>query len=206
MSLGKLYIATGNAHKVEELSTMFKAAALDLSVCSAKEVGGMPDVVEDADTFEGNALLKAKALVERVAPDDWVLADDSGIVVDALGGAPGIYSARYAGEPADDDRNNEKLLNELGDLPFEKRTGRFVCALVLLGNGVEEYFVGKVEGNIGFELKGEFGFGYDPMFVPKGYEITMGQIEPEEKNGISHRGNALSLLVDWFKSRSQKTD
>lgn len=200
MRISKLYIATGNAHKVQELHTMLTLADINIEVCSPDAFGGMPEVVEDAATFAGNALLKAKALLARVGPENWVLADDSGIVVDALGGAPGVYSARFAGDACDNEANNALLLKKLANVPAPQRSARFVCCLALLGQGQEMLFNGSVEGEIGFECKGKLGFGYDPLFIPKGYAVTMGELQPSVKNKISHRAVALEKLILWLRS------
>jgi len=197
----KLFIATGNQHKIEELQAMLEQARVDITVCSPNGVGGMPPVIEDADSFVGNALLKARALAEKVADKNWILADDSGLVVDALDGAPGVYSSRYAGEAGDDAANNARLLQELAYIPEENRTARFVCSLVLLVEGNAFVFEGKVEGKIGFTCKGQQGFGYDPLFIPAGHTVTMAELGQHEKNTISHRANALHKLLAWIKAQ-----
>ncbi len=196
-----IYVATGNAHKVLEIGRFFETHGLNhVTVKSAKEAGGMPHVDENADTFEGNALLKAKALKEKVGKNAYVLADDSGIEVDALDGAPGIFSARYAGESGNDQANNEKLMRELTDIPDAKRTAHYVCALVLLKpDGEEEFFSDICEGRLLREPHGNNGFGYDPYFVPNGYDKTFGELAPTIKDNISHRARALKLLVDFLK-------
>ena len=187
-------IASNNAHKATEI-----AEALDFpgwEFKTLKQVGVSSDPAEDAETFLGNARIKAHA-AQQASGGMPVLADDSGLEVDALDGAPGVHSARYAGEPCDDTANNAKLLDALSDVADEARTARFVCQLVFLdesGNEVDAR--GTVEGRIAHEAHGENGFGYDPLFLPEvfGFERSLGEAEPEEKNAVSHRGNALREL------------
>ena len=187
-------IASNNAHKATEI-----AEALDFpgwEFKTLKQVGVSSDPAEDAETFLGNARIKAYA-AQRASGGMPVLADDSGLEVDALDGAPGVHSARYAGEPCDDAANNAKLLDALSDVADEARTARFVCQLVFLdesGNEVDAR--GTVEGRIANEAHGENGFGYDPLFLPEvfGFERSLGEAKPEEKNAVSHRGNALREL------------
>ncbi len=187
-------IASNNAHKATEI-----AEALDFpgwEFKTLKQVGVSSDPVEDAETFLGNARIKAHA-AQQASGGMPVLADDSGLEVDALDGAPGVHSARYAGEPCDDAANNAKLLNALSDVADEARTARFVCQLVFLDeNGNEVDARGTVEGRIAHEAHGENGFGYDPLFLPEvfGFERSLGEAKPEEKNAVSHRGNALREL------------
>ena len=187
-------IASNNAHKATEI-----AEALDFpgwEFKTLKQVGVSSDPAEDAETFLGNARIKAHA-AQQASGGMPVLADDSGLEVDALDGAPGVHSARYAGEPCDDAANNAKLLDALSDVADEARTARFVCQLVFLdesGNEVDAR--GTVEGRIANEAHGENGFGYDPLFLPEvfGFERSLGEAKPEEKNAVSHRGNALREL------------
>ena len=187
-------IASNNAHKAREI-----AEALDFpgwEFRTLRELGIESDPAEDADTFEGNARIKARAAREA-SGGRAVLADDSGLVVDALDGAPGVRSARYAGEDATDAANNAKLLDELADVPDAQRTARFMCTLVFIDeDGSEEVAHGVVEGRIGHAERGEHGFGYDPLFLPDvfGGERTLAEALPQEKNAVSHRGNALRAL------------
>ncbi|WP_337368609.1 RdgB/HAM1 family non-canonical purine NTP pyrophosphatase [Senegalimassilia faecalis] len=189
-----MLIASNNAHKATEI-----AEALDFpgwEFKTLKQVGVSSDPAEDAETFLGNARIKAHA-AQQASGGMPVLADDSGLEVDALDGAPGVHSARYAGEPCDDAANNAKLLDALSDVADEARTARFVCQLVFLdesGNEVDAR--GTVEGRIAHEAHGENGFGYDPLFLPEvfGFERSLGEAKPEEKNAVSHRGNALREL------------
>lgn len=187
-------IASNNAHKAREI-----AEALDFpgwEFRTLRDLGIASDPEEDADTFEGNARIKARAAREA-SGGRAVLADDSGLVVDALDGAPGVRSARYAGEDATDAANNAKLLDELADVPDAQRTARFMCTLVFIDeDGSEEVAHGVVEGRIGHAERGEHGFGYDPLFLPDvfGGERTLAEALPQEKNAVSHRGNALRAL------------
>lgn len=187
-------IASNNAHKAREI-----AEALDFpgwEFCTLRDLGIASDPEEDADTFEGNARIKARAAREA-SGGRAVLADDSGLVVDALDGAPGVRSARYAGEPCDDAANNAKLLAELADVPDARRSARFVCALAFIDeDGTETTARGTVEGRIAREGRGSHGFGYDPLFLPDAFSgsRTLAEALPEEKNAVSHRGNALREL------------
>lgn len=191
-------LATNNAHKADEI-----ANALDFEGWrfeTLAQAGLASDPEEDAGTFEGNARIKAQAAWDaaRAAGKRCaVLADDSGLEVDALDGAPGVYSSRYAGADGDDDANNAKLLAALEGVPDAQRTGRFVCTLVLLDEGGAETVAhGTVEGRIGHELRGSEGFGYDPLFLPDAFggELTLAEVPQERKAEVSHRGNALRAL------------
>lgn len=191
----QVVIATNNRHKVEEIKTALDFPGWEFLTLS--QVTGYPEPEEDADTFAGNALIKARAAHEATGMA--ALADDSGLVVDALDGRPGVYSARYAGVHGDDAANNAKVLAELEGVPDEQRTGRFVCALAFVDeNGNEITVEGAVEGRIGYELRGSEGFGYDPMFMPEafGFEKSLAEVSQDEKNAISHRGNALRILKE----------
>ena len=187
-------IASNNAHKAREI-----AEALDFpgwEFRTLRELGIASDPEEDADTFEGNARIKARAAREA-SGGRAVLADDSGLVVDALDGAPGVRSARYAGEDATDAANNAKLLDELADVPDAQRTARFVCTLVFIDEaGSDDVAHGVVPGRIGHAERGEHGFGYAPLCLPDvfGGERTLAEALPQEKNAVSHRGNALRAL------------
>lgn len=196
----KLFLATGNLHKVEELQAMLAAADLEIEVHTPAVVGGMPEVVEDQETFSGNALKKARALSAILPEDGWALADDSGLCVDALGGAPGVYSARYAGEDANDSDNIDKLLAALAEVSEGRRGASFQCHLAIVSPHGEEYvFEGKCEGRIIRDRKGEGGFGYDPVFIPDGFEQSFAELSSEEKAQLSHRGIAMGKLVAWIK-------
>lgn len=189
----QLIVATGNAHKVEEFESLL--AGCGFEVVSAKVCGGMPDVVEDGDSFAANAAIKARALKAIAPKDAWVVSDDSGLEVDALDGAPGIYSARYAGESATDSQNLDKLLRELETISVPARMGRFRCVLCLLDpSGAVHYFDGACEGHIAESAKGNEGFGYDPAFVPDGYEQTFGELGESVKSKLSHRALAVQEM------------
>ncbi|MGI6106298.1 MAG: RdgB/HAM1 family non-canonical purine NTP pyrophosphatase [Raoultibacter sp.] len=191
----KVVIASNNAHKVSEIKTALNFEGWEFY--TLRELGIVSEPEEDADTFEGNARIKAQAA--HAACGYAALADDSGIVVDALNGAPGVFSARYAGEHGSDADNNTKLLAELEEIPDERRTGRFVCSLVFIDeDGTELVAQGTIEGYIGYELQGDEGFGYDPLFFPLEFkgEKTLAEVSQDEKNAISHRGNALRNLKE----------
>ncbi|MDP6525798.1 MAG: XTP/dITP diphosphatase [Kiritimatiellia bacterium] len=183
----KLLIATGNAHKLREIRQIFTMPGLE--ILGMEAFPDAPEVIEDGETFEANAVKKAVTLASVTGL--WALADDSGLVVDVLDGAPGVYSARYAGEPVDYAANNSKLLAELADKP--DRTARFRCAIALASpDGDVRVVDGSCKGRIGENLKGCEGFGYDPLFIPDGYDQTFAEMPAEEKNAISHRGRALA--------------
>lgn len=174
--------------------------AMGVSLSTVEDFPECPDVEETEETFAGNALKKARAV--SVCTGRFTLADDSGLEVYALGGAPGVYSARYAGEEAGDRENMQKLLRELGDTAPENRGGAFVCVIALVGpDGTEETFHGRVEGVLGTEPRGKSGFGYDPVFYPEGHDRTFAQMSPEEKDRMSHRGRALEKLRDYLAHR-----
>ena len=183
----KLLLATRNANKVREIKEIFTSASLEL--VSADDVPGLPkDVEEDADTFEGNALKKARTLC--AASGLWTLADDSGLEVKALGNEPGVHSARYAGEPTNTPANNAKLLRNLQGVT--DRAARFRCAIALCAPDGREWTVeGSCPGRIIDAPRGTTGFGYDPLFVPDGYDQTFAELGSEIKNRISHRARAL---------------
>ena len=196
----KLIIASNNAHKVSEIKAIL--GCFYDEILSLREAGIDMDVVEDTNTFEGNALKKARE-VFAVADADAVLSDDSGLMVDALGGAPGVYSARYAGEGHDDAANNAKLLDALRDVPDEKRTARFCTSVALIRKGMPAVTAnGSVEGRILRSSQGQNGFGYDPLFYYEPLKKSFAQLTPEEKNSVSHIRCALESLCD--KLRAEK--
>jgi XTP/dITP diphosphohydrolase len=191
----QLIIATGNSHKLEEIRAIFNLPGLELVGLDA--VPDAPEVEEDRDTFEGNAVKKAATLA--AVTGHWTMADDSGLEVDALGGAPGVYSARYAGEPVSDAANNHKLLQELEGVT--DRTARFRCVIALCSPEGESCTVeGRCEGHIAEVEAGCGGFGYDPLFIAEGYDITFAEMAPRAKNAISHRGRALARAVDEWSA------
>tara|TARA_Y100001934_G_scaffold250941_1_gene313682 strand:- start:597 stop:1202 length:606 start_codon:yes stop_codon:yes gene_type:complete len=193
-----IYLASGNAHKLHELQAALEDAGLPIRVRGPGEIGGMPEVEETGSTFKANALLKAEGLSSVGPRDGWFLADDSGIEIDALGGRPGVISARYAGTDCDDEANNDKVLEEMREVPKERRACRFRCVLALVGDGLEETFSGSCGGLLLEERRGTGGFGYDPLFLPDESESTFAEISLEEKARISHRARALVKLVDWL--------
>ncbi|PIR26801.1 MAG: non-canonical purine NTP pyrophosphatase, RdgB/HAM1 family [Deltaproteobacteria bacterium CG_4_10_14_0_2_um_filter_43_8] len=182
----KLIVATKNKGKLAEIKRML--SDIDLQVVSFEEEH-FSDVLEDGKTFLENARKKALACHK---PDAWSLADDSGLCVDALDLAPGVYSARYAGERATDSDNNAKLISALDGVPTEKRAASFHCALVLVSPAGNKWeFEGKMEGSVLQEPRGENGFGYDPLFLVKGTDRSAAELSPGEKDAYSHRGRAL---------------
>ena len=184
----KILIASRNAHKIQEIREIFALPGVEW--VSTAEYPDLADVVEDGDTFEANALKKATELA--TATGLWALADDSGLEVTALGNAPGVYSARYAGEPCNHANNNAKLLRELAGK--KDRSARFRCVAALSDPaGRAETVSGSCPGHIIEHLRGAKGFGYDPLFVPDGYEATFAEMGNEQKNKLSHRGRAMML-------------
>ena len=189
----RMIFATGNENKMKEIREIL--GALPLEILSMKEAGVSADIVEDGKTFEENALIKARAICKLAG--EMVLADDSGLEIDYLNKEPGIYSARYMGEDTSYHIKNKSLIDRLEGVPDEKRTARFVCAIAaVFPDGKELVVRGTVEGIIGYEEKGENGFGYDPIFYLPERGCTTAELPPEEKNSISHRGNALRLMKE----------
>ncbi len=197
----QIYLASGNAHKVTELQALARATALPVEIFSARVIGGMPDVVEDAGTFAGNARKKARALWSRVPAGAWALADDSGLCVDALAGAPGVESAYYAGPQGDGAANLAKLVAALRDVPAAQRGAHFVCVLWLCGpDGREQMFEGRCDGGLRAEPRGGAGFGYDPLFVPAGHSASFAELGDAVKSTLSHRARAWSRLAEWVRA------
>ena len=187
-------IASNNAHKAEEIAQALSFEGWEFK--TLRQLGIESDPEEDADSFAGNARIKALS-AHQASGGMAALADDSGLIVDALDGAPGVYSSRFAGNQCDDEANNDKLLACLADVPDENRSARFACALCFIDeDGSETTAWGTVEGRIGYERRGQWGFGYDPLFLAKdlGYQKTTAEIPPDQKAAISHRGNALREL------------
>jgi len=192
----RIIIASRNKGKINEFKKLFEKEGV--TVLSLDDLDmTIPEIEETGATFHENAKIKAETVASIV--NEPVIADDSGLVVDALNGRPGVYSARYAGEPTDDVKNYEKVLDELEAVEEKNRTARFVAVLALSRPGEETlFFEGKCEGKIAYEPKGEHGFGYDPIFIPDGYDVTMAQLTEDEKNKISHRFHALERLKKWL--------
>lgn len=188
----ELIFATNNKHKLMEVRPLLEGKVL---IHSLSEIGLEGDIPETADTLEGNALQKAMWVYQRTGRD--CFADDTGLEVDALGGAPGVYSARYAGEDCSFDDNMNKLLAALHGV--ENRQARFRTVVCLLQNGQPHYFEGRVEGHILTEKHGTEGFGYDPIFQPNESNVPFAQMDMQAKNKISHRGRAMAKLIEYLK-------
>jgi len=189
----KLILATRNPKKIEEIRSIlghqFEVAGMD-TISASSDL----ELIEDCQTFAGNAIIKAVSVAKTT--QQLALADDSGLVVDALDGAPGVHSARYAGENATDEARNQKLLHELKDIPYSQRAARFQCAIAMADKeGKIEVVEGICQGKIARQPKGDQGFGYDPVFVPDEYQQTFAQLGATVKNRISHRRRALALAV-----------
>lgn len=195
-----LVLASRNRHKCDELRELLAGLPIDVRL-----LGDYPDasdVLEDGETFAANAIKKAQSAAAFTG--EWSLADDSGLVVDALDGAPGVYSARFAGEPSNDARNNQELLRRLADVPAAQRTARFKAVIALAGpHGELDLVEGTAEGLVLEEPRGTGGFGYDPLFLFPDLGRTMAELSPAEKNALSHRGKAMaelrSRLVERFR-------
>lgn len=194
----QIVFATGNKDKMREIREIM--ADVDVEVISMKEAGIIVDVVEDGETFEENSLIKAKAIAEHT--DAIVLADDSGLEIDYLNKAPGVYSARFMGEDTSYDIKNQALIDKLEGVPKEARTARFVCAIGAVLPNKETLVVREtMEGYIGYEIAGENGFGYDPIFYLDEFGCSSAALSREQKNEISHRGKALRAMKDILISR-----
>ena len=194
-----IFLATKNQHKLTELKDLLSALIPDPpQLLSAFDVDPHGEVEESGDTFYENALIKARALRALVPEGSWVLADDSGLCVDALDGAPGVYSARYSGIQGDDAGHNQKLLKTLSQV--SDRSASFLCCLVLLDSGGRPHeFYGQCHGRIATKASGANGFGYDPLFLVERFGKTMAELSPEEKASISHRGDAMRAFAQWLK-------
>ena len=183
-----IVFATNNAHKLEEVRQIVGER---FRVLSLKEINCHDDIPETADTLEGNALIKARWIKERYGFD--CFADDTGLMVDALGGAPGVHTARYAGDDCNSEKNVSKMLSELEGV--EERNAHFSTVIALIYEGQEVVMEGRVDGIIATKRGGNGGFGYDPIFIPEGYDITFAEMPAYEKNAISHRGRAMQKLM-----------
>jgi len=191
----KIVIATHNRHKVEEIKDILSDLSFELlSLDNFPEIG---EIIEDGETLEENARKKAREVFQTIQNSKFKiqnlisLADDTGLEVDALAGRPGVYSARYSGENATYRQNNEKLLGELRNIPLDNRTAKFRCVISIIGNGIDEVAVGEMRGRIVEDERGTNGFGYDPLFMPDGYDITYAEMDSGLKNKLSHRALAL---------------
>ena len=194
-----LHLATGNAHKAREMQALADASGLQVSVVAA---AAMPAVAEDTGTFAGNARKKAYALLPLLLPDAWVLADDSGLGVDALGGAPGVESAYFAGPAGDGAANLHKLTEAMRNMPPERRGAHFICVLALVTPAHGELlFEGRCDGALAMAPAGGNGFGYDPLFVPTGCTQTYAELGDAEKCQLSHRARAWGRLAEWLRPR-----
>ncbi|TXC81517.1 RdgB/HAM1 family non-canonical purine NTP pyrophosphatase [Luteibaculum oceani] len=183
--------ASNNQGKIKEFKEMFSG----YDVLGLKDMGINVDIPENGKTFEENALIKLRYLAKQ-HPDLTIIADDSGLCVNALDGAPGVYSARYSGEDATDASNNKKLLEQLDGI--EDRSAYFVCVLALFHNGLEYVFEGRVSGTIAKQISGDYGFGYDPLFIPRSFDKTFADLPKQVKKDISHRANAVKQLKEFL--------
>ncbi|MDL2314755.1 non-canonical purine NTP diphosphatase [Bacteroidales bacterium OttesenSCG-928-C19] len=188
----KIVFATNNKHKLEEIGKMLKGV---IEIAGLSDIGFSGDIPETADTLEGNAAQKAHYIYDRYGLD--CFADDTGLEVDALDGAPGVYSARYAGEHCSFEDNMNKLLNALSGK--ESRNARFRTVICLIEGGKETFFEGEVQGSILKEKRGGEGFGYDPIFQPNGFSTSFAEMNLEDKNKISHRGRATQKLIEYLR-------
>ncbi|MCR5720243.1 MAG: XTP/dITP diphosphatase [Lachnospiraceae bacterium] len=202
--MARIVFATGNKGKLKEIRSIM--ADLNMEIVSMKEAGVDPEIVEDGKTFKENAFIKARE-VAKLLKDDIVMADDSGLVIDALNGEPGIYSARYLGEDTPYSVKNADLIKRLEGVENKDRTARFVCVVAcVFPDKTEAFGEGVIEGRIGYEERGENGFGYDPIFYLPDKDVTTAELSEEDKNAISHRGNALRAVKDhvlrWSRENS----
>ena len=200
----KIIFATGNQNKMREVREIMEGTGYE--IVSMKEAGIESDPEETGATFEENVLIKARDVAVKLSDEDKgkviVLADDSGLEVDYMDKAPGVYSARFMGHETSYDIKNNAILEKLEGVPEEKRTARFVCAIgAIFPDGKEEVVLKTMEGKIGHKISGTNGFGYDPIFIPEGYDVTSADISPEEKNKISHRGKALRKMKELLTKR-----
>ena len=190
----KFVLATHNAGKVAELRAILQSAVADLDLIGYTG----PEPIENGTTFAENALIKARAAYEHTGMPS--IADDSGVCVDILGGSPGIFTAIWAGG-RDNVQNRQLLLRQMADISPAHRSAAFVCTIALVSETEELCFTGNWPGTIAFAERGEHGHGYDPVFIPEGFEVTAAELEPEVKNALSHRAQALSALISYLKTR-----
>lgn len=190
----KSVFASSNKNKIKEIKSILP---ISIELCGLEETGITEEIPETGNTIKENSFLKAKYVVDFLKDSNVsAFADDSGLEVEALNGAPGVYSARYAGQPKNDEANNKKLLEELRNIP--NRKARFVTIITLIMNNEVHYFEGEINGTIAFEPRGDSGFGYDPLFIPRGYRSTFAELGPEIKNTISHRAIAVKKLEEFL--------
>jgi XTP/dITP diphosphohydrolase len=205
MTSGRVVLATRNAKKLAELRRIVAAEAPDVQILGLANVASYSEPAESERTFEGNALIKARACVAATGLP--ALADDSGLAVDVLNQMPGVRSARWAGPGASDEENNALLLRQLEDVPPAERTARFICAMALvLPDGTEHVRLGEMRGRLAVSAAGHHGFGYDPLFVAEGYTMTNGELEPSAKDAISHRGRALRAILPVLISELRRLE
>jgi XTP/dITP diphosphohydrolase len=190
----QIVLATRNAKKLAELDRLLRAEGLDVEIVGTDAFADLPEIPETEATFAGNALLKARAVAAHTGLA--AIADDSGLCVDALNGMPGVLSARWAGGHGDDDANLDLVLAQIADVPDERRGAHFACAAALVvPSGSEHVVEGAVDGALLRERRGSGGFGYDPIFLPDGFDVTTAEMTPDQKDAISHRGRAMRALV-----------
>ncbi len=188
----KLVLATHNAHKVKEVAAILEQLVSGLELLGYEG----PEPIEDGSSFLENSLIKARAAFLHTGITS--IADDSGLAVEIMGGSPGIFSARWSGYK-DDEKNRNLVLSQLRDVPAGNRAASFVCTISLVGQDGEVSFTGVLPGQIATSASGVNGFGYDPIFIPEGFEVSSAQLEPEVKNSISHRSMALSQLASYLR-------
>ena len=196
--MNKLAVATNNANKLKEINHLLKLHNIEsVDIYSINDLNVVSDPEETGTTLEENSLIKAKSLYIKTGIDS--IADDTGLFVDYLDGKPGVKSARYASNRANDSQNRKKLLSELGNIT--NRNAHFKTTICFINSNAVEYFVGICKGRISLNEKGDYGFGYDSIFIPNGYDKTFAEMDSNTKNKISHRSNALSKFINWYKKR-----
>ncbi len=196
----QIVLATKNTGKLREIREIL--GDIPIEFLTLQSFPDAPDVEEDGHSYRENALKKATAIFNHTSM--LTMAEDSGLEVEAIGNAPGIYSARFSGKDATSKKNIERLLSMMKDIPAERRTARFVCVLALVGMGIEQFFEGEVKGTIALHEMGESGFGYDPVFIPDGYENSFAELGKEVKNRISHRTAALRRFKEFMDNYQQR--
>jgi XTP/dITP diphosphohydrolase len=191
-----IVIATFNYKKSKEIEKILKSFLPDIKFLSLKNFNNIKKIEEDGNSFEENAIKKAKGYYNQIRKN--ILAEDSGLVVEALNGAPGVYSSRFSGEKSNDYLNNIKLLKLLEKIPTEKRNAKFISVVALANEDGIHTFRGELRGKISFDIRGKSGFGYDPVFIPNGYDKTLAELGPAIKDKISHRFKALKLTAEYL--------